>query len=215
MRYLTRTNAAPVLGEFLGTATLVMVALALSQITSVSYFVATSVAAALAVVYMIFGGLTGGHFNPAITFGLWTARRIGSLRGLAYIVAQVVGGYASWQLYQYFANQKLASHTAHWDWRVLAAEAVGTLVLSLGFASAVTRGWDALESAVTYGAALFVGVMIAATVTTAGYLNPAVALGSNNVQWVYILGPLAGGLVGINLFVYLFAPAKAKAAKKK
>jgi len=192
-----------------------MVALALSQITSVSYFVATSVAAALAVVYMIFGGLTGGHFNPAITFGLWTARRIGTLRGLAYIVAQALGGYASWQLYQYFANQKLTSHTGHWDWRVLTAEAVGTLVLSLGFASAVTRGWDALESAVTYGASLFVGIMIAATVTTAGYLNPAVALGSNNIQWVYFLGPLLGGLVGINLFVYLFSPVKAKATKKK
>ncbi|HVX58167.1 MAG TPA: aquaporin [Candidatus Saccharimonadales bacterium] len=211
MQYLNRANAAPLLGEFLGTATLVMVALALSEITSVSYFVATSVAAALGVVYMMFSGLSGAHVNPAITFGMWTARKIGTVRGVSYIIAQLLGGFASWQLYQYFTDHKLQSRTASWDWRVLLAEATGTLVLSMGFAAALTRGFTALEGALTYATSLFAGIMIAAT-AAAGFLNPAVALGLRSFDWVYILGPLVGALVGINLYGYLFTPATANAS---
>ncbi len=213
MQYLTRAKAAPVLGEFFGTATLVMVALALSEITSVSYFVATSVAATIGVVYMMFAGLSGAHVNPAITFGLWTARRVTTFRAVAYIVAQLVGGFASWQLYQYFTDHKLQSRTTSWDWRILLAEAVGTLVLSMGFTAAVSRGFTVLESALTYATALFAGIMIAAT-AAAGFLNPAVALGSRSFDWVYILGPLLGALVGVNLYTYLFAPDAASAAAR-
>jgi len=39
------------------------------------------------------GHVSGAHFNPAVTAGLWAARRFDSLRDVgAYIVAQVVGG---------------------------------------------------------------------------------------------------------------------------
>jgi MIP family channel proteins len=38
-----------------------------------------------------FGPISGGHFNPAVTVGLWVARRIPSRDVLPYIVAQVVG----------------------------------------------------------------------------------------------------------------------------
>jgi aquaporin Z len=213
MQYLTRAKVVPVLGEFLGTATLVLVALALSEITSVSYFVATSVAATLGVVYMMFSGLSGAHVNPAITFGMWTARRVDTLRAVSYIVAQLLGGFVAWQLYEYFTDHDIQSRTANWDWRVLFAEAVGTLVLSMGFAAAITRGYTALEGGLTYATSLFAGIMIAAT-AAAGFLNPAVALGLKSFDWVYILGPLVGALVGINLYTYLFAVTPASAAAR-
>ena len=38
-----------------------------------------------------FGAISGGHFNPAVTVGLWAARRIPSRDVLPYIVVQVVG----------------------------------------------------------------------------------------------------------------------------
>lgn len=212
MQYLSRANAGPVVAEFLGTTTLVLVALALSEITSVSYFVATSVAATLGVVYMMFSHVSGAHLNPAITFGMWTARKIGTLRGLTYWAAQLLGGYCAWQLYQYFTNHTLQARSTNWDWRIFLAEMVGTVVLSLGFGAAVSRGFSALESAATYGVSLFAGIMIAAT-AAAGFLNPAVALGLNSFNWVYIIGPLVGGLLGINAYVYYFAPdAAANAA---
>src|SRR5277367_3357864 len=37
------------------------------------------------------GHISGGHFNPAVTLGLWAARRCASKHVLPYIGAQVVG----------------------------------------------------------------------------------------------------------------------------
>jgi aquaporin Z len=37
------------------------------------------------------GHISGGHFNPAVTLGLWAARRCASKHVLPYIVAQVLG----------------------------------------------------------------------------------------------------------------------------
>lgn len=198
-----------VLAEFLGTTILAMVYLVLTQTTGVSYFIGTSVAVTLGVVYLIFSQVSGGHFNPAITLGMWTMRKINTISGVLYIVAQVLGGLTAWGVYSYLTSFHIAPHAATWHWTLFWAEAIGTLVLALGYGAAVSKGKTAVESALSYGFALFVGIMIAAT-ASAAYLNPAVALGSMRFHWdwVYILGPLVGGLVGINLFGYLFGGAK-------
>jgi hypothetical protein len=86
---VNRGVVAPVLAEFFGTGILVMVALILGQTTAVSYFIATSLAVTAAAVYLLFNVVSGAHTNPAITFGMWTARRIGTLRGVSYIAAQL------------------------------------------------------------------------------------------------------------------------------
>jgi glycerol uptake facilitator-like aquaporin len=58
---------------------------------------------------LAFGGVSGAHVNPAITFGTWTARRIGTLRAISYIAAQLLGGLAAWQLYQYLVDKPVAA----------------------------------------------------------------------------------------------------------
>jgi len=204
---INQATAAPLLAEFLGTGILAMVALVLSETTAVSYFIGTSVALALGVVYLMFSGVSGAHVNPAVTFGMWTARRIGTLRAVCYIIAQVLGGLGAWLLYKYLIHQSVASKTVSWNWRLFVAEAVGTMVLVFGFAALASRAFSALESAWTYGTALFVGVIIAST-ASAGILNPAVAVAERYVDWVYILGPLAGALVGANVYNFLFAPSR-------
>lgn len=204
---INRGTTAAVLAEFLGTAALVMVALVLSETTAVSYFIGTSAALAIAAVYMMFSRVSGAYVNPAITFGMWTVRRIKTVRAVAYIVAQLLGGLASWQLYQYFTNHHLAAHNTKFSMVIFLAELVGTAVLALGFSAAMSKAMTTLESAFTYGASLFAGIVIAST-ASAGYLNPSVALGVHSFSWVYIVGPLAGGLLGINLYHYLFASGK-------
>ncbi|HST74059.1 MAG TPA: aquaporin Z [Acetobacteraceae bacterium] len=37
------------------------------------------------------GHISGGHFNPAVTFGLWAAGRCASKHVIPYIIAQVIG----------------------------------------------------------------------------------------------------------------------------
>lgn len=203
----SKIKGAPLLAEFLGTSMLVLVALVLSETTAVSYFIGTSVAAALALIYVVFGPVSGAHVNPAITFGLWTARRITTLRAVAYIAAQFLGGLAAWQLYQYFTNHELAAKSTAWDTRMWIAEVVGTFVLSIGLTAAITRKMDSLQSALAYGTSYFVGILIAAT-ASAAYLNPALALGLRSWSAVYVLGPLVGALLGVNAYTWLLAPNK-------
>jgi glycerol uptake facilitator-like aquaporin len=204
-----RAGVGAVLAEFLGTATLVSVALVLTETTAVSYFIATSLAVTLAAIVLAFGGVSGAHVNPAITFGTWTARRIGTLRAVSYIAAQLLGGLAAWQLYQYLVGKPVAARTVHFDTRIWVAEMVGTFILALGFTAAVSRFLDTLQSAAVYSAALFVGVIVA-SVGSAGLLNPALALGLRSWGTVYVLGPLVGGLLGVNLYYLLFAPVETR-----
>src|SRR5437868_5011079 len=41
-----------------------------------------------------FGPISGGHFNPAVTVGLWAGGRFPASNIVPYVVAQVVGGIA-------------------------------------------------------------------------------------------------------------------------
>ncbi|HLA49051.1 MAG TPA: aquaporin [Candidatus Saccharimonadales bacterium] len=204
-----KARTAPLAAEFLGTGVLVMVALVLSQTTGVPYFIATSVAVTLALVYVLFGSVSGGHFNPAITVGMWAARKMATIRGISYIAAQLLGGVAAWQLFQYFSNQALPVKSSSWSTTAWLAEVVGTAILAVGLTAALTRRLDTLTTALTYGASFFAGIMVAAT-ASAAYLNPASALALRNFNAVYILGPLVGGIIGVGLYTWFFAPVKGK-----
>jgi aquaporin Z len=209
----TRPQIATVVAEFLGTATLVMVALIMSQTTAVSYFIGTSLAVTLAVLVLFFGNISGAHFNPALTFGMWTARKIGTLRGVLYVGAQLLGGLAALELFQYLVGRDLPAKNLAFNTPMWLAELVGTAVLAFGLAAVVAKGLDAVSSAVTMGAAIFTGVIIAGT-ASAGYINPAIALGERSFNSVYVLGPLVGGLIGVNLYMMLMTPRAARRGKK-
>jgi len=59
-------------------------------------FVGVSLAFGLTVLTMIYavGHISGGHFNPAVSFGLWSAGKFETSSLVPYIIAQVVGGIA-------------------------------------------------------------------------------------------------------------------------
>ena len=205
----SRPQIAAVAAGFLGTATLVMGALILSQTTAVSYFIGTSLAVTLAVLVVFFGGISGAHVNPALTFGMWTARKIGTLKGIMYVAAQLLGALAALELFQYLAGRELQTKELAFSTPLFVAEVVGTAVLATALAAVVSKKLDTLTSALAMGAAIFTGVIIAAT-ASAGYINPAIALGERSWNAVYVLGPLVGGLIGVNLYMWLFASDKPK-----
>lgn len=208
----SKARLSMLVAEFLGTSILVMMALVLSETTGVPYFIGTSVAITLALVYVLFGSISGAHVNPAITVGMWTARRISHLRGISYIAAQFLGAAGSWQLYQYLTHHTLAVKTTKWSTPMFIGELVGTAILAMGLTAALTKRLDTLTTALAYGAALFAGILVAAT-ASAGYLNPALALAVRNFNAVYILGPLVGGIIGVNLYMWLFPAAKGSPGK--
>jgi len=56
-------------------------------------YLGVSLAFGLTVLTMVYavGGISGGHFNPAVSFGLWAGGRFPGKDLLPYIIAQVVG----------------------------------------------------------------------------------------------------------------------------
>jgi aquaporin Z len=205
---LGRQKIAALVAEFLGAGILTMLVLSVQRSTiGVPFFVA--IAAGLAVTLMSFsvGGTSGGHFNPAISIGFWTARRITTLRTIMYVAAQLLGGYAAYGLYTYFVNNHLQSVGGHYSGRILVAEAVGTGIFGFAFAAAVYQRASRPVVASFAGLGLMIGI-VAASSASIGLLNPAVALGVRAWVWgTYVLGPILGAVIGINLYALLFAEA--------
>ena len=66
-----RKKIAMILAEFLGTAILTAVILAVSKSNlGYTYFVALAAGLVLAVGTLVFGSVSGAHFNPVVTIGL-------------------------------------------------------------------------------------------------------------------------------------------------
>jgi aquaporin Z len=67
-----------------------------------------SLAFGLTVLTMVYavGGISGGHFNPAVSLGLWAGGRFPAKDLLLYIVAQVVGAIVAAAALYYMASGK-------------------------------------------------------------------------------------------------------------
>jgi aquaporin Z len=70
--------------------------------------VGVSLAFGLTVVTMAYavGHISGGHFNPAVTVGLFTARRIPAAHVLPYVLAQLVGAIVAAAILLFIASGK-------------------------------------------------------------------------------------------------------------
>ena len=53
---------------------------------------AISIAAALAIVIFVGGGISGGHFNPAVSTMMYMDEKLSLMDYVAYVGAQILGG---------------------------------------------------------------------------------------------------------------------------
>src|SRR5437660_11071645 len=84
--------------EFIGTFTLATAVCGAALFSAPSAgLVAVAFAVGLSVLAMAYavGGISGGHFNPAVTCGLVAAGRCPAGKAIPYIIAQVIGGAAA------------------------------------------------------------------------------------------------------------------------
>lgn len=211
----SRRKVAMVVAEFMGTFALASAVFAMSGRTSFPFFGAAAAAVTLATMVLVIGPTSGAHINPAVTFGLWTLRKVSTSQALVYIAAQMLGGLVALRTNQYLLDRTFENLAErNWDWRVLLAEALGTFIFTFGIAAAVYNAYQGVQLASAIGASLFVGVLVA-SFAAAGALNPAVAVGTSNLSASYMVGPLVGALLGMNLYALLFVPEKAVAKRKK
>jgi glycerol uptake facilitator-like aquaporin len=205
-----KQSAATLLAEFIGTGILTLMILSVQRSTiGVPFFVAAGAGLALLVITYALHETSGAHFNPALTVALWTARKISTVSGVLYIIAQLLGAWAAYGLYTYFVNTHLSPVGGHYTSRILVAEGVGTAIFSFGVASTVYRRYSLGGVASFSGAAYMLGIITASSASI-GLLNPAVALGVRAWVWgTYVLGPVLGAIIGVNLYALLFAQPEA------
>jgi len=87
-------NTYAYLVEFLGTIFFIYVILATGN--------PLAIGAALAVAILLAANISGGHFNPAVTVTMASAGKLPTADVIPYIMAQVFGGLAAFEIYKRF-----------------------------------------------------------------------------------------------------------------
>jgi aquaporin Z len=172
----------------------------------------------LAVLVSALGPVSGGHFNPAITFGVWLAGQIPGRRALSYVIAQLIGGLvAAWSLRAVFSaavspNLGTPALGTGIDPLVgVGIEAVLTLVLLVAvFGTAIDpRGSKVGGLAIGFAVGadiLMGGPLTGAAMNPARWFGPAAVTGAWDNSYVWIVGPLIGAAVAALLYRFFFLP---------
>jgi len=223
------SSDAPILGsalaELVGTfilvfgGTAVATAAILSRPTAGAAYdslaVALAFGLALAAVVAAIGHVSGGHVNPAVTLGLAATgefpwRSVPFYLG-AQLVGAVLGALGTWLAFggPGRVEAKLAAtYPAQGvgDLQAFLLEILITFILVFVVVGVATDNRaPAAIAPIAVGFALAIGVFIAGPVT-GGAVNPVRALGPMIVAgdltsaWLYILGPIIGGLLAAFLY---------------
>jgi MIP family channel proteins len=170
----------------------------------------------LAVLVSTFGAVSGGHFNPAVTLGLWVAGKIDVGKGLAYMVAQLLGGVAAGFALASLVTPDVGPAVPALGegveiWEGIALEAIMTTVLLFAVFGTAVDARGPKIGGLAIGLAVAVDILLGATLTGAA-MNPArwfglaVPAGDFDNWFVWWIGPFLGAIVVAVLYRFLFAP---------
>jgi len=211
--------------EFIGTFTLIFIGvgsiIAANQIHDPSLIgIALAHGLAIAIMVSALGHISGGHFNPAITFGFLVTRRIKPSLGALYWGAQLAGAALAALLVQQLlpraASEAVELGVPAIGHGVDAASAFGleailTFFLCwVVFATAVDeRGAFKSIAGLAIGLVITMDILFAGPFTGAA-MNPARAFGPQIVgdhwanAWVWYAGPILGAVVAAVMYEFLY-----------
>lgn len=161
-----------------------------------------------------YGHISGTHLNPAVTAGVWAAGKIDAGRAVSYIVFQILGGIAGAGLLAWVLG---GTETGLGATRLAEGLSVGAATITItpvtGFVveailtfflvNAVMNA--GISGKVTHVAGIAIGFTLISCILMGGpltgaSLNPARTIGPDLILgdfpdlWVYLLGPVAGGV---------------------
>lgn len=125
---------------------------------------------ALAVLLIGMISVSGGHFNPAVTFGLWAANKLELVKVPFYWLAQFIGALGAFMVigtYNGNGSSLDMSSFAIWDWRVFWVEVIGTALFLFGFVATLKNVSTVAARAAGIGLSLTVGLVVAGGLLTA------------------------------------------------
>lgn len=135
-RLLPVNLAGVILAELVGTFALTLVALTTSS------FGPLYAGLAVLVMTMGVGAVSKAHFNPAVSFGFWTIRKINWATMLVYMGAQFFGAFLALVVLSLISGSAFGmdfSHFATVNWSVLAIEMIAVTIFMFGFAAVALR----------------------------------------------------------------------------
>ena len=183
-------------------------------------FAGVALAFGLTVLTMVYavGGISGGHFNPAVSFGLWAGGRFPGKDLLPYIIVQVLGaivasgvlyiiasGNADFSLDGGFASNGYGEHSP--GGYSMTAALVTEIVLTFMFLFIIMGATDKLApigfAGLAIGLALTLIHLISIPVTNTS-VNPARSTGpalfiggwALSQLWLFWVAPIVGGILG-------------------
>ncbi len=206
--------------EFVGTFALIFVGVGSIVFVQSSGLTGVALAHGLTIAIMVsaVGHISGGHFNPAVTFAFLVTRRIVPSLAVVYWLAQLAGAVAG-----ALALRALFPGEANLDQGVPVVNETISVGAGVGLEALLTffLVWVIFATAVDAGGAfksiagLAIGLTITVDILAAGPLtgaamNPARALGPELVQgiwddfWIYLAGPAVGAAVAALAYDWLY-----------
>jgi len=178
----------------------------------------------LAIGIYAFGKISGAHFNPAVTLGLWSVRKFPGKDVIPYIIAQLIGALIASLLIVVclgmnavtIGNIGATTPFAGVGYlQAIVAEIIGTFVLVVAImAVAVDKRASPGFAGLIIGLALTCSLTLISNIT-GGSVNPArtfgpylanTLMGGSNL-WgffpIYVIGPIIGGILAAFTYSYV------------
>lgn len=196
--------------EAIGTFFLMLTVGLVATQTDMGAFPALAIGSALMIMVYAGGHISGGHYNPAVTLGVFIRGKAASTEMFAYWGAQLIGGLAAAGVAALYVEAPLTT-----------PELIVAPALLAEFLFTFALVWVVLNTATTRGTEgnSYYGLAIGFTVVVGAFaigpisgavLNPAVAVGvmvlgltEASKIWVYFVAQLGGALVAGLVFKVL------------
>ncbi len=179
------------------------------------------------------GSVSGAHVNPAVTLGMAAIRKIRLNDAVVYILLQLSGGVAGALVTKFILSDQIADGTAAAGAKSAEVgtpalndtliggvaqgavlEGIGAFVLvwavtSVAVNPRAARDWAGLVIGTTLGFIVMIGVpLTGGSFNPARWFGPALVAGQWADAWLYIVGPLVGGVLGAITYWFLFVEGR-------
>jgi len=163
-----------------------------------------------ALMVMIFAGghISGGHFNPAVTLGVWLRGKCETKDVVPYMISQIIGAVLAALAVKFLKGGTAVSAVHPATLPALLAEFLFTFALVYVVLNTATAKGTSGNS--FYGLAIGFTVLVGAFSVgniSGGAFNPAVAVGISFMGlsawpniWIYLVADFVGGAVAAGAF---------------
>ncbi len=212
---MDRRTLAPLVAEVLGTFLFFFVGAGAAAAGGDLLAVALAHGLVLAVLVSSLGAVSGAHFNPAVTVGVFVFGRIDAVKAASYIVAQLIGAVlAGLTLVALFPGSSIGTPALGEGISPATGTAIEAILTAVLLFAVLGTAIDAraprvggLAIGLAVGADILMGgTLTGAAMNPARWFGPALASGDLSNAYVWIVGPLAGAIAIAAIYRYLLLP---------